>query len=519
MLLAAGLLWARPGAAHPMYEVWNSTPYDLETRAPLGPPPAGGNDLFYRWVPLCEDGSGDHEWSETGGASGLAPTCADSEYIRCIDGTRPLYYLDAARDPGSATAYADTDDWVFWFQGGGSCSDTPGGSAADNCWSTYDTASERDEMSSMGKHRAMDVEGILDPDEPTNRFREFNRVQIRKCSYDRFMGRAELLDQPGIAPDPIDLYWHGRRQIEAVFADLDRGADFTPPSGTRTLPSLSDAETVLFAGHSGGSGGVIMNGDWMAEQVQALNPAVRARLLIDARFKPSLENEAHFDTASGWTDIDGSGVIDIWDHIQPSPTSPGALPDNSHYHRGAWLPGATRERQLSQWDADVDDSCEAVNGAWATRCLEEFHVMANYVETPFFLRQALVDQSHVDSYVAHADMQSFGYTEPEFRERVVFQLASFVQGPPPSPVAPGPFRSWPLGIFAPDVAKHAGNTNEAQFFQLGLCEPGSTPTSVPWTYHDALVEWLMHDTEIVAIEDPSSPMGAYYRPSALGGPC
>ena len=415
-----------------MYEVRYNTSYDIENRTSPAPATAGGDDLFYRWVPLCEDGSGDHEWSESAGASGLAPTCLPAEYIRCIDGTRPLYYIDAARAPGSATSYADTNDWAFWFQGGGSCSETPGGTAADNCWDTYDDASERDEMSSVGKKRSMDVDGLLDPDEPTNRFREFNRVQIRKCSYDRFMGRTELLDEFAIAAtDPIDLYWHGRRQIEAVFADLDRGATYTAPGGPRTLPSISNAETVLFAGHSGGSGGVIMNGDWMAASVRALSPDVRARLLIDARFKPSLENEAHFDTSYGWTDVDGSGVIDIWDHHQPSPAAPGTLPDGSAYHRGAWLPGATRERQLSQWDVELDASCESANGPWATRCLEEFHVMANYLETPFFLRQALRDQSHVDSYVAHADDPTFQYTAPEFRERVVFQLERFVVGPPP----------------------------------------------------------------------------------------
>ncbi|MGH8597723.1 MAG: hypothetical protein ACREXT_13790 [Gammaproteobacteria bacterium] len=126
-----------------MYEVLTG-PYDL---ANPPTPVSNGGVMRYRFVPLCNDGSGDHEWSRGVGNAGIAPTCAAEDYIRCIDGTRPTYYLDKARTADNS-ADAESNHWAFWFQGGGSCSDSEALGAGETCWNAYNDPGEVDEMTS-----------------------------------------------------------------------------------------------------------------------------------------------------------------------------------------------------------------------------------------------------------------------------------------------------------------------------------------------------------------------------------
>ena len=312
-----------------------------------------------------------------------------------------------------------------------------------------------------------------------------------------------------------------------MIADLEHGISFQDESGPNTLPPLTNAFRVLFAGHSGGSGGLIMNADWMAGLVHAMQPPAKVRLLVDARFKPGLELEASFDPnrTVAADDANGDGQVDQWDHIAPTVSNPGELPGGGDYHRGAYQAGGTRAIQQDQWGAPLDASCEAAFGDGATRCREELHVLLNHVETPFFLRQALRDRSHVNGGVAHADDPLFRFTEAEYQQRVVHQLSRFVDDHDTlSMAATGaagiPAPTWSYGVFAPDVTKHAGNTNDAQFFDVRLCEAGvATSPSEAFSYHDALFEWITFDTKIVAVEDPASTSGEYCDPDDASCSC
>ncbi|MFQ5570718.1 MAG: hypothetical protein ACE5G0_13625 [Rhodothermales bacterium] len=74
--------------------------------APKG---SGQGEGFLRYVPLCEDGSGDHEYAVSEGILGTPPTCAADVYIRCANGVRPLYRADAGQD----------NNWLIHAGGGG----------------------------------------------------------------------------------------------------------------------------------------------------------------------------------------------------------------------------------------------------------------------------------------------------------------------------------------------------------------------------------------------------------------
>ena len=135
-------------------------------------PPNTADDLSYRFVPLCADGTGDHEYTITAGASGVAPTCAAPDWIRCGDGTRPLYWADQAVE-GSDDDPSDllSNDWIFYVEGGANCGREvnrgdefvpPLNDDLDQgemCAVQY--ASNREQMTSDGERRSRSLGGLL----------------------------------------------------------------------------------------------------------------------------------------------------------------------------------------------------------------------------------------------------------------------------------------------------------------------------------------------------------------------
>jgi hypothetical protein len=488
--------------------------YPIEN--PPTPSSPGGGDLHFRWVPLCEDGTGDHEWSATG--NGQAPTCAASDYVRCIDGTRPLYYVDRART-ADGTADANSNSWVFWFQGGGSCSDQGNDGAGDVCAGKFNTPGERDEMTSVDDPKSIVGRGILNPDRAENAFKTYNRVRIMKCSYDRFTGDATLSTSDSNG-NQFDLFWHGRRMITAVLADLEYGITYREAGEPNSLPPLSDAFRVLFAGHSGGSGGLIFNIDWLATQIHTMRPAAKVRALIDARFKPGIENEAHFDTStySLADDTNGDNVIDVYDLLVPDPLNPGYIGGSIlfEYHNGVFQAGGDLATQQDQWGVNLDATCESTYGVGAWQCRDELHVLLNHVKTPFFVRQALRDSNHIDGRVLWAADPLFNFASGPYKVRVLFQLASYYLGHhTKSIIGQGAFPpTWAMGVFASDTTVHAGNHDDEQFFERELCDP---LTNDHFSYHDAVFEWFTYDTEVMMIQDPNAVTGEWC--SYVGGAC
>ncbi len=344
--------------------------------------------------------------------------------IHCVDGTRPLMFVDPAvcttvagcPQPGGGTAaYGQgmvSDLWLISMPGGGSCNardlDLDGKyEDGTSCTDVYPT--ETAEMSSAFDPPMKNMNGvggtssgILSPDPVENSvFAAYNRVRIEKCSYDRYVGRARRNNLAGdLVGNPItyNLYSHGRKIMETALSELEDGLTYTtwiPGSGgsaqgvATSLPPLSDATQVVFVGHSGGAHGLMHNIDWLAERVREAtgeDPDVRA--IIDANFLPSIENEAAFASApGGGAPLNGDAYTNQWaGESLDSATAPFAY-DGSVWHQASLL----SQQQLS-WKMKFDKSCLKAHSSdddW--KCRDRHHVLFNHMSTPFFMREDFSD--------------------------------------------------------------------------------------------------------------------------------
>jgi len=237
--------------------------------------------------------------------------------LRCLDGTRPIFYVDKA-------VGAPSNKWLITMGGGDYCAarDLDGNGSyesGDTCLDYYVDelglfmgTANAEAMSALNDENG---NGILKPDPRLNPvFAGYNRVRVHKCGYDRHSGRAT---HPGVSgshpltgPVTFDLYNHGQKIVLAIIDALEGPAQagLTYPtwvdnSGSvsavlESLPSIADAEQVVFIGHSAAAHGLYQNIDRYASYLRAksgFNGDVR--VIHDSQFMHAAENEAAFDPA------------------------------------------------------------------------------------------------------------------------------------------------------------------------------------------------------------------------------
>jgi len=313
--------------------------------------------------------------------------------IRCFDGTAPTLNVDPAVD--SAGNPVASSKWLFSFTGGGSCApvDSDGDGALDDlsdCMFGYTT--QPNEMSSAASEPMKNLDGVHRPDPARNPvFAGYNRVQVDKCSFDRYNGRAVFpgMTDPGVAT-AFDVHQQGYAIIGAAFAELLPGLTYTTwergAAGVvereETLPPLQDATTILFVAHSGGAQGLMHNVDLLAADLAALGVDADVRAAFDAQFLIAQETEAAF-----------TGAGDLFDHIW-SGTSPAI--DAFTYDDAYWAPGGEYNTRLATWNAQIDQSCLDAHAAAGDGhlCHDYLHVLLNHVSTPFFIREDYRDSNH-----------------------------------------------------------------------------------------------------------------------------
>ncbi len=304
----------------------------------------------------------------------------------CVDHSDPVFYVRAA-PVGSAHG----DDWILFVPGGGSVATVDD---AVETWFGEGRAASYGEMSSRWAPPSIGTQGILNPNSADNPFADFNMVFIHKCSYDRYMGRREGAIRPmledhsisgyfpgaqfpvGItlsALDEIEFSFRGHDIVDAVIDGLaDHSVSYDDGSGVTTMPSLAAARTVLFIGHSGGARGATMIIDDVADHIRGWAPSADVRLVVDGAFEPSATSLVNGAT-------------------YPATSYPTFDPANG----GDPLASAAafQVRNESQWEADGDATCND-NEADDAVCGDFLHVLMNWVETPFYVRQDLADQNH-----------------------------------------------------------------------------------------------------------------------------
>lgn len=447
----------------------------------------------------------------------------DDPSIRCLDGTRPIIYVDrAVGDPSNR--------WLISMTGGGACAarDADGnGSLEDgqDCLNGYLTdqtqgssTASADAMSSLTD---VDGSGILSADPARNPvFAHYNRIRIQKCGYDRHSGRATHPGVTATLPNggptfTYDLYNHGQKIVlEALDTLVGAGsgqaglqystwvADGSSVMSTvETLPSIADATQVLFVGHSGAAHGLYQNIDRYGSWLRALPGFVGdVRVVHDAQFQPSVENEAAFDPSQNPDPLLHNTLFDQRTSGH-TPLTGGY--DSAQYHAQANSPIvrdylAWLESAGDSLDTLLDASCVAAHAAtndiW--KCHDRLHVRLHHETTPALVREDYLDpngdhNNAPDGFLAlwgeiaaHAHCNAiFGtsvcipvFSAIEYRERLMVQAEHFRQGYfTLSELALGIDPSGPpatVFLWMPNCADHSGVYSDGQFLETSIKKYG-----------------------------------------------
>ncbi|HWT16201.1 MAG TPA: pectin acetylesterase-family hydrolase [Patescibacteria group bacterium] len=336
--------------------------------------------------------------------------------IRCVDGTRPIIYVDRAVGPPS-------NRWLIAMTGGDYCSakdldhDLDGVfESGQECVDWYDTQNTllmgTAYESSMSNLADQNGNGVMSADVTTNPvFARYNRVQVQKCGFDRHSGRATHENVTATLPDAgptitYDLYSHGQLIVREALAALQgtggSGLAFTTWTNVggvvtptqQMLPSIAAAEQVVFIGHSAAAHGLYQNADRYADALRAM-PGFDGdvRVVHDAHFMSMVENEAAFDPAQN---ADPVTINTLFDQRMTGTTAAAGDYDSYRFHGHPLSPFAADYRAwlgAGETLADVlDASCVAAHpGGDAWKCADRFHVRLHHESTSALLREDFTD--------------------------------------------------------------------------------------------------------------------------------
>ena len=355
----------------------------------------------------------------------------------CNDGTPGVFY--ARRGTG-----AGLHRWIVFIEGGGSCN------SGDSCakrWCSIETNFGAAKMSNRyAPPGGVGGGGILAVRDDSA-FRDFTKVWVYYCSSDSWSGRwgsRPLVDANGRA---YTIHLQGARILDAVVSELRAGVTYTDAAtgGTATLPSLDDAEAILFVGESAGSVGVQRNADRLGDYFRATNrnPAgLFYRALLDAANVPSNE----------------------------------AFPTYEETMRGAQRGTAVLT------GGRVDESCLAYHASDTWRCGDGAHVRANHIATPIFVRQDLIDPNALDAF--GTPEWSYGTQLYEFAQFTwdhldrITKNRSLGEEKGAMSVAPG--------VYGPHCDEHTALRNSDKFFVDKVSVGGTL-----FSYHDTFRNWLV----------------------------
>ena len=256
----------------------------------------------------------------------------------CNDGSTPILYYRPGID-------SDTDKWVIWFEGGGSCS------TQENCVERW--TNDRALMTTCSGVDCEDFEidatknksGILaaTPEENPH-FHTWNHVMLNYCSSDFWLGNR---DSP-IAFGTVDVYFRGHDIAESMFSTL------LGESLIEGAPSLADAREIVIGGSSAGAIGMRSHIDHFVERLSF----AEVRAFSDAGIVPLISEQA-------------LGMINT-----------------------------LNQQRMQVWDGFVDQSCKANHPDTEHNCIRgAFLVENNEIQTPIYYHQ---DQADTKGYGANA---------------------------------------------------------------------------------------------------------------------
>ena len=410
--------------------------YDNPLSHPAEYPPSGQGDLIRHVLWQCEDAA-------VANSGPLADECPDgSEPIRCLDGTRPLFYLEEGPAPLEGQGPGDSSKWMIDLHSGsspGTCHDSI--VSTKPCGGVYNLAHEANLLgkpaklqslsSTMAPHRIRG-EGIMDSSPPVvpHLFEEWNRVDMDRCMADSYLGAATSLNNPALdaeqmgvdingdgTDDIIDeTYHHGSRMVEALFnqlaAETQEGNDF------------ASATQVMMINYSDGAYWSPIGVDGWRDSYLATGGTARFVFALSDYLAPSPES-AYFissgmtwpfdettDTTAAYASLEGTLIADSGAFADPLCTPPGALTDYfavlANYGFGTppadcgkgqvgaqgryinFSEDVRNAARLEDWGAPINADCLAVHpDVPAGRphpdpCADPAHIVRLHLQTPTF---------------------------------------------------------------------------------------------------------------------------------------
>lgn len=371
-------------------------------------------------------------------------------------------------------------------------------------------------MTSYRASRSHNGNGVL-AESPANPFHDFNRVFVQRCTADSLAGRGApttSLAGPSHSYE-APIFHHGALGYELLFRTLTTpgGLGHTEADGDKVLPDFANADRVVLVGFSGSSRGLAHNADAFAEVIDGLTGSgASVKLVFDAAFSPSLENELHWDETGAM--VAGNGLYqrnrpfpDGMNPLQMEPDADGPGED-AFSSAGFEVGGATRDG-LQWWGAQPDQSCIAEHGEdYLWECAEREHVIANHLTTDTFIAHRLYDASEVGSPTGvpvHGWMHSraacqeeptvdncYNWNDDDYRDRSRFQIETMMARHSID-AEEAPY-SGSYGAFATEGSGHEGliDTTNSQA-PLARCDGGMVVPGTTITLAEA-VRGFVDDT-------------------------
>lgn len=337
---------------------------------------------------FCEDGTPDLE-------DGTCPDVYDLDVVRCLDGTRPVFYYE----PGSG---ADANKWLFKIQNGGlECS--------DDCPTVSILPLNRKDFSSAyNENGTTGVGTAIFSNNSDNLFKDYNVVMLDKCFGDRNLGDATYTDvftgslDIDVGTGPV--YFHGYRVILAVLRRLER--EF----------NLADAEQIVFTTHSNGTNGAYHYIDRLSDHISTtLGISASVRLVASSYILPGPEVEFFFEEGywpENYTDIPGSitsdpGIINAPNTPPTGACGPGF--DRADPYYSHWiLEGRNANGGKICYSIDPDTANGGADGkAYATEDFQSGREAFNF--TVWGVDNGVTvtwDQSCVDAHASDPDLRA-----------------------------------------------------------------------------------------------------------------
>ena len=374
----------------------------------------------------------------------------------CNDGTRAVMYVRPATDEALAKV------WSIHLQGGGACSSYLG-CAIRWCGLQYYDYSK---MSSRDLPLNIAGFGIFDADE-ANLLAGANQVYFYYCSSDAWRGVGsasydaddiEVEDygvELGFELPPYTVFRRGHTILEAGLDELSSGITADEPETYElVMPSLDDAELVVFNGTSGGSLGARSNADWVAEKLGDKGATVYA--IFDAANVPAGEL-LPADRAEALEALQDQTWAQLLAAESPLPF--------------------TDESCLGYYEGTDDEAL----------CYRPDYLMLHHITTPFFVRQDLRDVTET--------AEAAGITEDEHQEAVVEMLGAMATLP--DTATEGESFTRTPGAYGPNCAQHVALEMSAWWIESQVLDSDGAP----WSFQEAVFAWYQ-GADVAIVDEP-----------------